>query len=551
MSADEPEEFDAIVIGSGFGGGVMACRLAEAGRKVLVLERGKPYGPGQFPRTPLGSSTNFWDPSEQLYGLFDIWSFKKFEAIVSSGLGGGSLVYANVMMRMPDTWFDDQVWPLGAAELEVPYKSAERMLGVREFPWVDQVPKSRGFRSAAAAAGLEAKPAPLAVAFGESRDRLGDPIDRNGYLRVNRTTCVLCGQCDVGCNTGSKNSVDHTYLRRAEQQPRTTIKTLHEVCTITALRNVKNGPPRYEVGAVEHVPPDPLHDRGRSAPVRKPVKFVAPCVVFAAGALGSTYLLLRNRTRLPLLSPRLGSRFCGNGDFLGFVRAGKGQVLDASQGPVITSYVASGLNESSRDAQRYLIQDGGYPVLADWLGEVLGVKPIKRVAGVLGALALARFTDTSRSRISANLSEAIGESRSSRSLLPLLGMGIDRAHGSMRLRDGLLEVDWDEAYSSRVFGEIKKSMREMAKGMGGTFDDFLSTRLSRMITVHPLGGAPMAEDCDQGVVNTYGEVFNYPGLFVADGSVMPGPAGVNPSLTIAALAERFSERAVEYTAASQ
>src|SRR4051812_19378299 len=119
------DEFDCIVIGSGFGGSAVACRVAEQGRSVLVLERGQPYPPGSFPRTPLEMSTNFWDPSQTLYGLFDIWSFRRFDAVVSSGLGGGSLIYANVLLRKPEAWFVRDVagseageyWPLEYAEL--------------------------------------------------------------------------------------------------------------------------------------------------------------------------------------------------------------------------------------------------------------------------------------------------------------------------------------------------------------------------------------------------------------------------------------------------
>lgn len=101
-------DFDCIVIGSGFGGAVMACRLAESGRRVLVLERGERYPPGSFPRTPLATSTNVWDPKQRLYGLYDMWSFRKFDAIVSAGLGGGSLIYANVMLRKPEAWFAEK-----------------------------------------------------------------------------------------------------------------------------------------------------------------------------------------------------------------------------------------------------------------------------------------------------------------------------------------------------------------------------------------------------------------------------------------------------------
>src|SRR5918911_1619171 len=121
--------FDAVIVGSGFGGSVMAYRLAEAGLRVCLLERGKAYPPGTFPRTPAGLARNFWDPSEKLYGMFDVWSFSGIESLVSSGLGGGSLIYANVLLRKDEEWFvdDDGVgngyrrWPVDRAALEEHY----------------------------------------------------------------------------------------------------------------------------------------------------------------------------------------------------------------------------------------------------------------------------------------------------------------------------------------------------------------------------------------------------------------------------------------------
>ena len=112
-----------------------------------------------FPRTPLGNSTNLWDPSENLYGLFDVWSFKKFEAIVSSGLGGGSLIYANVMIRKPPHWFED-AWPVKAEDLDLHYTAVERMLGVKPYPYIEITPKTHQMRQAGAQAGIEWKPAP-------------------------------------------------------------------------------------------------------------------------------------------------------------------------------------------------------------------------------------------------------------------------------------------------------------------------------------------------------------------------------------------------------
>jgi cholesterol oxidase len=111
---------------------VTAARLAEAGRSVLVLERGKAYPPGSFPRTPWEIGQAFWDPSESLHGLYDVWSFHRLDSIVSSGLGGGSLIYANVILRRPESWFADQGderWPIGPADLEEHYEAVEQELG--------------------------------------------------------------------------------------------------------------------------------------------------------------------------------------------------------------------------------------------------------------------------------------------------------------------------------------------------------------------------------------------------------------------------------------
>src|ERR671932_1155743 len=127
--------FDAIIVGSGFGGSVMAYRLAEAGLRVCLLERGKAYPPGSFPRSPYRMKQNFWDPSEGLYGMFNVWSFDELGALVCSGLGGGSLIYANVMIRKDERWFvreDHEYWPVTRADLDPHYDRAEKMLGAQQ-----------------------------------------------------------------------------------------------------------------------------------------------------------------------------------------------------------------------------------------------------------------------------------------------------------------------------------------------------------------------------------------------------------------------------------
>ncbi|MFP5282083.1 MAG: GMC oxidoreductase, partial [Actinomycetes bacterium] len=518
------------------------------------LERGDRYPPGQFPRSPLASSANVWDPSIGLYGMFDIWSFRKFEAVVSSGLGGGSLIYANVLLRKPATWFSQpgpggvaETWPVTAKDLDVPYRRAETMLGMTEYPHLETTDKTTAFRDAASAADLDWKRAPLAVTFSprpgakpELGVAVGSPADN--LHGVQRMTCRLCGECDVGCNSGSKNSTDLTYLSRAEDTGNADIRHLHEVKRIEPVPGTG-----YRVHAVVHEPPVPRWQRSGERPPPRPVSFTATTVVLAAGALGTTYLLLRNRVNLPHLSPALGTRFSGNGDYLGFAKTDKDRPLQSSRGPVITSYVQGegGRRSPTPGGGGFLIQDGGYPMLADWLGESLGLRPVKRATRVVWELLRARYTNSSRTGVSARLSEIIGDARHTSTVLPMLGMGQDLPGGVMSLRDGYLTVSWQQKYSDPAFAPIRHTMRRVAEGLPGRFYDGPSTRLSRSISVHPLGGAPMGRTVQQGVVDDYGEVFNYPGLFVADGSVLPGPVGVNPALTIAALAERFSERILD------
>src|SRR5204863_3195845 len=138
-----PEHFETVVIGSGFGGSVMTYRLAAANRSVCLLERGKPYPPGSFPRTPRAMATNLWDPGSGLFGMFDVWAFRGLEALVSSGLGGGSLIYANVLLRKDPKWFVDEVlpdgsyerWPISYDDLEPHYGEVENMLDAQRYPF--------------------------------------------------------------------------------------------------------------------------------------------------------------------------------------------------------------------------------------------------------------------------------------------------------------------------------------------------------------------------------------------------------------------------------
>lgn len=544
-------DVDAVVVGSGFGGAAAACRLAQAGRSVCVLERGKPYPPGSFARRPAEMAANFWDPSEGLQGLFDIWSFRGLEAVVASGLGGGSLIYANVLLRKDERWFvretrfgdEHEYWPVSRADLEPHYDAAERMLDATPYPFdrppYDATPKTRAYAGAAQRLGLDWFRPNLAVTFSPAGvapgEPFGDPADNLHGRR--RATCTLCGECDIGCNIGAKNTLDFTYLSAAARAG----ADLRTRCEVRRLTPHPDG--GYTVSFVRHTPEQ---EGAPTSTARLPTEDVrAKVVVLAAGALGSTFLLLRNRSAFPALSPRLGSRFSGNGDLLGFVTGGR-RSLDPSRGPVITSTVRVPDAVDGGNGRGFYVQDGGYPGFVDWVLESANVVgPLRRTARFAAARIRSRVTGEPKSTVSAEVSALLGDGRLSAGTLPLLGMGRDVPDGTMRLRSGYLDVDWTTETSAAYFRRVRAVMRAVAGTLDARLQENVTSYLRRVVTVHPLGGCPMGRDAREGVVDDHGEVFGHPGLFVADGAVMPGPVGPNPSLTIAALAERFSARMIE------
>ncbi|HEU5473504.1 MAG TPA: GMC oxidoreductase [Actinophytocola sp.] len=543
------ERVDAVVVGSGFGGSVAACRMAEQGHAVVLLERGRRYPPGSFARRPAELARAMWDPSEGLQGLFDFWSFRHLEAVVSSGLGGGSLIYANVLLRKDERWFVDdgapsggyESWPVTRADLDPCYDLAEEVLGARAnpYPHADGTPKTVALRQAAKRLRLDWFRPPLAVSFAGKGQHPGDPIagaEPNLHGAV-RHTCQLCGECNFGCNFGSKNTLDYTYLSMADRAG----ADLRDRCEVRTVTPLPGG--GFEVGYVRH---EPENEGVRLDTSRLAVRTVrARVVVLAAGALGSTYLLLRNRDRLPALGPALGTRFSGNGDLLGFVRSSPDR-LDPSSGPVITSTIRVPDALDGGEGRGFYLQDGGYPAFVDWLVETTGAAgTAKRVARAAVGRVLAGLSGAPNSRIGAEVGALFGAGQRAAGMLPLLGMGRDVPDGRLRLRGGWLDVDWCEATSRTYLDRLTATMAAVAEELGGELTMNPTRLLRRLITVHPLGGCPMAVDKRRGVVDDHGESFGHSGLFVADGSVLPGPVGANPGLTIAALAERFAGRMTE------
>ncbi len=556
------EHFDAVIVGSGFGGSVMAYRLAEQGKRVCVLERGKPYPPGSYPRTPEGISKNFWDPSEGKYGMFNLWSFRGLEALVSSGLGGGSLIYANVLLRKDEEWFVNDLdnggyerWPISRKELDPYYDTAEAILGAQRYPFehkpYSDTSKTRAMRDASSKLGLDWQLPPLAVTFGNKGEVPApgvliheDVPNLHGRARV---TCQLCGECDVGCNYGSKNTLDFNYLSKAR----------HAGADIRTLCEVHSFSQRPEGGfSITYY----VHDLDREG--NKINRSELPCIsvtadklILAAGTLGSTYLLLKNRAAFPSISNKLGTRFCGNGDLLTFAvncketngTERKPRKLNPNIGPVITSAIRypDAQDENGKAGERgFYIQDAGYPAFMSWLVQMSDSPGmVHRTARFIWDRITAKITGNHDSDLSAEVSSIIGDCAVSSGSLPLLGMGRDIPNGNMTISNNdWLNIDWKIKDSHNYFKRVRGEMKRLTQTWEGKFADNLIWYLKRVITVHPLGGAPMGLNPGEGVVDSYGAVFGVPGLYVVDGAIMPGPVGPNPSLTIAALAERAAER---------
>jgi len=462
----------------------------------------------------------FWHARLNPGGMLDLRLMRDVAVMTGAGVGGGSLVYANVQLRAPDDVFDDPAWPaaIDAATLRPYYDRTEAALDPRTTPADHPLPKLRAFDAMAAHAGLTAELLPIAVHFGADR--------RHPFSGVFQQGCDNLGRCDIGCPRMSKNTVDITYVARAEQHC-AEVFPLHEVLRIDA--------PAGEGGSWVAGYRDLQY--GVKGEVR------APVLVLAAGTLGSTRLLLKNRKRLPGLSPALGSRFSGNGDALSLAidpEQADAAGARADFGPTMTSRID--LNATDR----LMVADGGLP--ANFGGLLQIVRGIRAITG-LGRVALvaknvaAKAGLSDRSVTHRTMTLRKGMQPISDTLI-FLNIGRDAADGRMRLAPlfGCFDIRWSKAASAELFDRMRVVAGRLAEAAGATsFFALDAGPLGKFITVHPLGGCPMSDDPRTGVVDDRGKVHGYDGLYVLDGSIVPTSLGVNPSKTIAALAERGAE----------
>ncbi len=518
--------FDFVIIGSGFGGSVSALRLAEKGYRVLVLERGKRYNAQDFPKTNWNVFKYLWMPALRCFGIMGLNFFDDMWILNGSGVGGGSLVYASTHIKPPKTFFEAEEWRDLAdweAELTPFYDLADRMLGTAENPrfW----PADHALYEIAAELGQEDsfKPTPVAIFFGEPGQTVPDPFfEGEGPAR---TGCIHCGGCMVGCRHNAKNTLDKNYLYLAEKKG-TQVWPESNVLDIRPLYGPHPGAARYEI-MFENTT-DWFFKRKKSVRARN--------IIVSAGVLGTVNLLLKCRDEnhsLPFLSQRLGKMVRSNSEALMGVTARSADV-DYSQGVAISSHF--------------------------WVDDVTSVEPVRYSPGSSFMrnlmIPLVDFDGGPLARMAQTLISAVTKPMDFLNVRVLpqwarrdtVLLIMQTVENRMRLKRG--RSAWN-VFRKGLVSERDRSLpipavieagRHVVDRFAEKVDGVPWVGLNDVLdipnTAHILGGCGIGADVRSGVIDANHEVFNYPGMYVADGSVIPANLGVNPSLTITAMSER-------------
>ncbi len=513
-------DYDVIVVGSGFGGSVAALRLSEKGYRVAVLEMGRRISGDDMAKANKSPLSLFWMPGLGMKGFFTQRFFKHVNIVGGVGVGGGSLVYAAVLLEPSDDFYQDSAWnQLGIdwkTELQPHYKTASHMLGVTPCP-TRHIQDEFGQQTAEMLnVGDTFGPVPLGIYFGPTGEKVPDPyFNGAGPLR---TGCTSCGACLGGCQPGAKNSLDLNYLYLAEKSG-AEILPLRKA---TLIRPVEDG---FEVDMVH-----PLKRDHQYTPLR------ARKVVLAAGVLGTLELLFRccEAGTLPDLSPTLGQRLRTNSEAIVGVLS-KDQDIDLTHGPAISTDFY--LNKHTHVTQNRL--PPSYWFMKLYSGPLVdGGHPFKRAIKTLWSFLRHPLTASASLRVLKDWHKRI-------SLLSIMQnldnqMALTWGRGLFSgYKVGLQSATPSGRSAPAFIPEANLAARAFAQVSDGVPHNSLIESLFNMsVTAHILGGCVIGANPDSGVIDPQYQVYGYPGMYVVDGSAIPANVGVNPSLTITAMAER-------------
>ena len=519
-------DYDYLIVGSGFGGSVSACRLAEKGYSVAVMEMGKRWKAEDFPKTNWNYRRWIWRPGLGLQGFFNLRPFRHVMIICGNAVGGGSITYANTLLVPPEHVWDEGSWA-GAAdwkrELPQHYAQAERMLGVTDnklYGPADHMLKKMG---EAAGVGHTFKPTRVATFFPPEGEPGGKtyPDPYFGGAGPERATCTACGGCMTGCKHNAKNSLDKNYLYFAEKRG----AKIHEqtkVVDVRPLGGKADGSEGYEVST----------ERSTAWFVKGRRTWRARNVVFSGSSLGTMELLFRLKQggSLPNISDDLGNRVRTNSESILGVRF-PGEDVDMSSGVAIGSSIY--IDEHTHiEATRYTRGS-----------DAMGLLMTLMVGGKAGWTRIFTWLWAAlRHPLSfLRVANPIGSAR--RTLIFLVMQTLD---ASLRMR---LKRHWWWPFGKLLSSEgqpiptcipqANAFTEKMAKTFGGLPVTTISEILLNVpLTAHCMGGCAIAKSPEHGVIDPQNRVFNYRNLYVVDGSMLGANLGVNPSLTITALAER-------------
>lgn len=516
--------YDVVIIGSGYGGSVAASRLARAGKRVAVLERGREFVTGEFPsRFPemrnemrvtgkhmsLGSKT----------GLYDVRLGEDMHVLVGCGLGGGSLINAGVALRPDNRVFSDSVWPgqiIQDGLLDEGFRRARTWLAPTPDPKAATHTKYQSLEQAAKDMAGRVVAPDIVISY-------EDRISAGG---IAQPACTRCGDCCGGCNVGAKNTTALTYLPDA-------VRHGAELYTHAKVSHIE----KTSSGWSSFVDIEVMTKRDEA----QKVVVTSEIVILAAGTLGSTEILLRSREMGLSVSDRLGERFSANGDIIAFGYGANIPVNAIGVGhPIKEGLSAIGasvsgqleIDDSDNLANELRVQEGALPSSLAPILPVMFV-PNGRLLGALKSLVSGVYKGPLAS------------------LQTFFAVSHDSASGRLVIGDDSVMVSWPDAVDEPVYKRLDAILNQLVTTVGG---DYVKNPLAGSVmghqpaTAHPLGGCSMAQERTDGVVDHKCRVFDgsprsettdvHQGLYVIDGSIIPRSLGVNPLLTITALSER-------------
>jgi cholesterol oxidase len=517
-------DYDVIVVGSGFGGSVTALRLTEKGYRVGVLEAGRRWTRETLPRNSWDLKNYLWAPKFGMYGIQRIHLLGNVMVLAGAGVGGGSLNYANTLYVPPKAFFDDPQWrdiTDWQEELKPYYDQAQRMLGVRLNPTM--TPSDVHLKAAAERMGVgdSFHMAPVGVFFGDGKDAVGEAKAEPGQ----EVACTECGECMTGCRHGAKNTLNENYLYLAEKAG----AVVHPLTTVVSVTDDSQG--GYAVATLPT-------DRRKKGEGRL---FTARRVVLAAGTYGTQTLLHRMKAggQLPYLSPKLGELTRTNSEALVGAQTDNRRYRRATGEPKVDFTRGVAITSSIHPDENTHIEPVRYGKGSNSMGG-LSILQVPYAEG--------------RSRVGAWLANAarhpllVARSLSNRrwSERTIIGLVMQSLDNSLTtylkpngVGKGLLTAR--QGHGAPNPKQIKAAS-EAASAIAADINGFAGSNVGELmgtpLTAHFLGGCPIGDSPETGVIDPYHRLYGHPGISVVDGAAVSANLGVNPSLTITAQAER-------------